>query len=74
MELAQRMEVQDEEDVLDVTAEMPEREKTAAQNDDDATALNEALTINEELLSDEDVTVKIDLDADDDTVDTKNLA
>ena len=65
--LAQRMEVQDEEDVLDVTAEMPAREKKAAQNDDDATALNPELTIDEE------ITVRVDMDADDDTVDTKNL-
>ena len=68
MELAQRMETQDEDDVLlDVTAEMPAREKKAAQNDDDATALNQELTIDEE------ITVKVDLDADDDTVDTKKL-
>ena len=67
MELAQRMETQDEDDVLDVTAEMPAREKKAAQNDDDATALNQELTIDEE------ITVKVDMDADDDTVDTKKL-
>jgi LPXTG-motif cell wall-anchored protein len=67
MELTQRMEVKDVEDVLDVTAEMPAREKKAAQNDDDATALNPELTIDEE------ITVRVDMDADDDTVDTKNL-
>lgn len=69
VELAQRMEGEDE--VLDVTAEMPSRNPAPAENDPgigetDATALSEALTINEE------VTVKINMD-DDDTVDTKNL-
>ena len=67
IELAQRMETQDEEDLLDVTAEMPAREKKAAQNDDDATALNQELTIDEE------ITVKVNMDSDDDTVDTKKL-
>ena len=65
------MQAADEPDVLDVTAEMPSRNPAPAVNDDavgdtDATAFNEALTVNEE------VTVKINMD-DDDTVDTKNL-
>jgi len=64
VELAERM--QTEDDVLDVTAEMPSRNKAPAENDTEATALNEALTVNEE------VTVKINMD-DDDTVDTENL-
>jgi len=69
VELAQRMEGED--DVLDVTAEMPSRNPAPADNDPgvsdlDATALSEALTVNDE------ITVKINLD-DDDTVDTKNL-
>jgi len=64
VELAERM--QSEDDVLDVTAEMPSRNKAPAENDSEATALNEALTVNEE------VTVKVNMD-DDDTVDSKNL-
>jgi hypothetical protein len=71
VELAQRMESQDDEEVLDVTVEMPGQDEAPAVNDDligdaDATGLSEALTI------EDDVTVKADLDAD--TVDTKNLA
>jgi phage tail protein X len=71
VELAQRMEAQDDEEVLDLTVEMPGQDKVPAVNDDlisdaDATGLNEALTI------EEDVTVKAELDAD--TVDSKNLA
>lgn len=69
VELAERMK-SEEEDVLDVTAEMPSRTPAPAENDPaagdtEATALNEALTVNEE------VTVKINMD--NDTVDTKNL-
>ena len=69
VEMAERMQ-SEEQDVLDVTAEMPSRSKAPAQNDpavdeSEATALNEALTVNE------DVTVKINMD--DDTIDTKNL-
>ena len=71
VELAERMQSQDEEEVLDVTAEMPAQKPAPAVNDatadeSDATALNEALTVNEE------ITVKISLD-DDDTVDAKKL-
>jgi len=71
VELAQRMQAQDEEEVLDVTVEMPGQDKSTAQNDDligdaDATGLNEALSLDDE------VTMKAELDAD--TVDTKNLA
>ena len=65
MELAERMETED--DVLDVTVDMPAQSKVPAQNDEvigdadatliddpDATALNEELTINE------DATVEMD--------------
>jgi len=70
MELAERMETEDE--VLDVTVEMPAKDNGPAKNDAviddaDATALTQELTLDDE------VTVRLDMD-DDDTVDTKNLA